>query len=58
MHDSATPRIVRRDEWEQARAELMVHEKAHSKAGDKLAAARRRVPMTPMESITVVAARD
>ena len=54
MQDSATPRIVSRDEWEQARAELLLQEKAHTKAGDKLAAARRRLPMTPMEPVTVM----
>lgn len=54
MQDSATPRIVRRDEWEQARAELLVQEKAHTKVGDTLAAARRRLPMTPMEPVMVM----
>lgn len=54
MQNSATPGIVRRDEWEQARAELLALEKAHTKAGDRLAAARRRLPMTPMEPAMVV----
>ena len=54
MKESATPRIVNRDEWEQARAELLVREKAHTHANDELAAARRRLPMTRMEPVMVV----
>ena len=52
--EPATPRIVTRDEWERARAELLVREKAHTRAGDELAAARRRLPMTRMEPVMVV----
>ena len=51
MTEPATPRIVPRDEWERARAELLVREKAHACAGDELAAARRRLPMTRMEPV-------
>ena len=54
MKESATPRIVSRDEWERARAELLVREKEHTRAGDELAAARRRLPMTRMELVMVV----
>lgn len=54
MQASENPRIVSRDEWERARTELLVREKAHTHAGDELAAARRRLPMTRMESHTVV----
>jgi predicted dithiol-disulfide oxidoreductase (DUF899 family) len=54
MTEPATPRIVTRDEWERACAELLVREKAHTRAGDELAAARRRLPMTRMEPVTVV----
>jgi predicted dithiol-disulfide oxidoreductase (DUF899 family) len=53
MTDSPSPDIVTRDEWERARAELLVREKAHTHAGDELAAARRRLPMTPMEPAEV-----
>jgi predicted dithiol-disulfide oxidoreductase (DUF899 family) len=55
MTESPTPKIVSREEWERARAELLVREKAHTHEGDEIAAARRRLPMTPMDSITVVA---
>ena len=53
MTEPATPRIVSREEWEQARAELLIREKAHTHAGDELAAARRRLPMTPMDPLIV-----
>jgi len=54
MTDSPSPDIVSRDEWEQARAALLVREKAHTHASDELAAARRRLPMTPMEPVEVI----
>lgn len=53
---SATPAIVSHDDWQRARAELLASEKAHVRAGDALAAARRRLPMTRMEPVTVVGA--
>jgi predicted dithiol-disulfide oxidoreductase (DUF899 family) len=56
MTGHQTPKIVTRDQWEQARAALLIREKAHTRVGDELAAARRRLPMTPMESVTVVGA--
>lgn len=54
MTTSATPEIVGRDEWERARAELLIREKAHTRAGDGVAAARRRLPMTRMDPLAVV----
>lgn len=48
------PPIIARDERERARAELLVREKAHTRAGDALAAARRRLPMTQMEPVMVM----
>jgi predicted dithiol-disulfide oxidoreductase (DUF899 family) len=56
MKESRTPQIVTRDQWERARAELLVREKAHTRAGDELAAARRRLPLTRMEPVSVVGA--
>lgn len=53
MKDAETPRIVSREEWEQSRAELLVREKDLTHASDALAAARRRLPMTPVEPVTV-----
>ena len=39
-----TPPIVSPQEWEAAREELLVKEKEHTRAGDALAAQRRRMP--------------
>jgi predicted dithiol-disulfide oxidoreductase (DUF899 family) len=53
MKASAHPRIVDRKQWEHERAELLVREKALTHASDELAAARRLLPMTLMEPVTV-----
>lgn len=42
------PEIVSHEEWQAARDELLVEEKALMKARDRLAAKRRRLPMTPV----------
>jgi predicted dithiol-disulfide oxidoreductase (DUF899 family) len=41
--------IVTPEEWEKARAELLVKEKEVTRARDALAAQRRRMPWTPVE---------
>src|SRR5262245_23596098 len=52
---AAVPQIVDRETWQAARDELLVREKAHTREGDAIAAARRRLPMTEVDaSITVV----
>lgn len=56
MTELTTSPIVSRDEWQRARAELLAREKAHTRVGDELAAARRRLPMTRMEPVMVVGA--
>lgn len=43
------PPIVSREAWEAARKALLVKEKAHTRAGDALAAERRRMPWTAVE---------
>src|SRR5262245_42781546 len=53
MTNYPLPAIVTRHEWDRARADLLAREKAHTHAGDELAAARRRFPMTPVEPVTV-----
>ncbi|HRB20820.1 MAG TPA: DUF899 family protein [Nitrosomonas sp.] len=53
MEELTTPKIVDRDEWERVRSELLIREKSHTHAGDALAAARRRLPMTRMEPVMV-----
>jgi hypothetical protein len=52
MTGPAIPKVVTRNEWERARVELLVREKVHARAGDELAAARRRLSMTPMDPVT------
>jgi predicted dithiol-disulfide oxidoreductase (DUF899 family) len=44
-----TPPIVSAQEWEAARQELLVKEKELTRAGDALAAERRRMPWLPVE---------
>jgi predicted dithiol-disulfide oxidoreductase (DUF899 family) len=43
------PEIVSPAEWEDARQQLLVKEKEHTRARDALAAERRRMPMTAVE---------
>ncbi|HZZ37356.1 MAG TPA: DUF899 family protein, partial [Caulobacteraceae bacterium] len=42
---TALPPVVSADQWQAARDRLMAKEKAHTRAGDSLAAERRRLPM-------------
>jgi predicted dithiol-disulfide oxidoreductase (DUF899 family) len=44
-----TPPVVSPQEWESARRELLVAEKEHTRAGDALAARRRRMPWMAVE---------
>lgn len=43
------PRAVDLATWEAARAELLLREKAHTREGDAIAAARRRLPMVELD---------
>jgi predicted dithiol-disulfide oxidoreductase (DUF899 family) len=43
------PQIVSRDSWRRAREQLLVKEKAATRAGDALAAERRRLPMVRID---------
>jgi len=47
------PDVVSREAWERARAELLALEKAHTAVGDRLAAARRYLPMMAVDPVTV-----
>jgi predicted dithiol-disulfide oxidoreductase (DUF899 family) len=51
------PAIVDRETWLRERGELLVREKAHTREGDALAAARRRLPMTEIAPISLVGAK-
>ena len=44
-----TPPIVSAEEWKAASEQLLVKEKAHSRARDALAAERRRMPWLAVE---------
>lgn len=43
------PPIISRDEWLAQREALLLQEKAHTREGDRLAAARRRLPMVKLD---------
>ena len=55
---TAAPEVVERSAWLAACEELLVREKAHTREGDALAAARRRLPMTPVPDDARVVGRD
>jgi predicted dithiol-disulfide oxidoreductase (DUF899 family) len=46
----ATPNIVDRAAWQAELDELLVREKAHTREGDAIAAARRRLPMVEVDA--------
>ncbi|MGE2720128.1 DUF899 domain-containing protein [Mycolicibacterium celeriflavum] len=48
--DIALPEIVPYDEWQAARQELLAEEKSLMKARDRIAAKRRRMPMTSVRT--------
>jgi predicted dithiol-disulfide oxidoreductase (DUF899 family) len=49
MPDTAMPPIVSPQEWEEARLQMLEHEKRVTHTRDALAAQRRRMPMVPVE---------
>lgn len=48
------PPVVGRTEWQHARDQLLAREKAHTREGDAIAAARRSLPMTPVARSSVI----
>src|SRR3954468_831384 len=44
------PPVVDREAWQKAREALFVREKAHTREGDAIAAARRRLPMVEVDA--------
>jgi predicted dithiol-disulfide oxidoreductase (DUF899 family)/uncharacterized protein YndB with AHSA1/START domain len=48
------PPVVDRAAWQAAREELLVREKAHTREGDAIAAARRRLPMVEVDGKVAV----
>ena len=47
---TATPPSVERETWLRERAALLVREKAHTREGSAIAAARRRLPMVEVDA--------
>ena len=63
QHDPATalpgrPPVVDLATWQAARDELLVREKAHTREGDAIAAARRRLPMVEFDPTVEVVGAD
>jgi len=52
------PPVVDLATWQAARDEFLVREKAHTRAGDALAAARRRLPMVELDGTVEVTGPD
>ena len=55
---TALPQVVDRDTWLAERTALLVREKAHTREGDAIAAARRRLPMTEVDAGALVTGPD
>src|SRR5205814_9287966 len=52
------PPVVDLATWQAAREELLVREKAHTREGDAIAAARRRLPMVELDGAVEVTGVD
>ena len=52
------PPVVALPTWQAARDELLVREKAHTREGDAIAAARRRVPIVELDGTVEVTGVD
>ena len=55
---SGKPPVVDLATWQAAREELLVREKAHTREGDAIAAARRRLPMVELDGAVEVTGVD
>ena len=51
------PPVLDREAWQKQLDELLVREKAHTREGDAIAAARRRLPMVEVDATTTVVGR-
>jgi predicted dithiol-disulfide oxidoreductase (DUF899 family) len=58
MSGQGMPAVVDRAAYQDQRDELLVREKAHMRAGDKLAADRRRLPMVEVDASTPLVGPD
>jgi predicted dithiol-disulfide oxidoreductase (DUF899 family) len=57
-NQTGRPPVVDRATWQAARDELLVREKAHTREGDAIAAARRRLPMVEIDARAQVVGPD
>jgi predicted dithiol-disulfide oxidoreductase (DUF899 family) len=55
---SGKPPVVDLATWQAAREELLIREKAHTREGDAIAAARRRLPMVELDGAVEVTGVD
>jgi predicted dithiol-disulfide oxidoreductase (DUF899 family) len=58
MNDEALPPVVDRAAYQTQREALLAREKDHTRAGDALAAARRRLPMVEVDATTELIGAD
>ncbi|MGW4291607.1 DUF899 family protein [Micromonospora chersina] len=58
MATPATPPITDRETWQKQLDELRLREKAHTREGDAVAAARRRLPMVEVDPTTRLVGAD
>src|SRR4051812_27964901 len=56
--ETPVPRVVSDPDWRQAREQLLIAEKAHTRAGDAVAAQRRRLPMTEVDATLETTGHD
>ena len=56
--DPTAPRVVDRGTWRAAIDELRIREKAHTREGDAIAAARRRLPMVEVDPAIALVGPD
>jgi predicted dithiol-disulfide oxidoreductase (DUF899 family) len=57
-HDTGRPPVVDMATWQTARDELLVREKAHTREGDAIAAARRGLPMVEFDGTVEIVGAD
>jgi predicted dithiol-disulfide oxidoreductase (DUF899 family) len=58
MTDTSLPEVAGRAAWQAQLDELRIKEKAHTRAGDALAAERRRLPMVEVDATTPLTGAD
>ncbi|MEU4606585.1 DUF899 family protein [Kribbella sp. NPDC023972] len=58
MSTPAAPQLTDRETWQQQLDELRLREKAHTREGDAIAAARRRLPMVEVDPTTQLVGAD